>query len=112
MFIDLFTITVIICYIVDLSGIIGSVKWFIWKKISKGIGRPENIKLKPFECSLCMTFWIGLLYLILIGSFTLPNIQIVCILSLISKNITGLMRLLQEALVALEDRLYDLIQKP
>lgn len=112
MFLELLILTVIICYLIDLSGIIGSVKWFIWKRICKGIGRPENIRLKPFECSLCMTFWIGLIFLILTAQLSLINVLMVCLLSFLSKNVTGLLRWIQEALVALEERLYDLIQKP
>ena len=108
MFLELLILTVIICYLIDLSGIIGSVKWFIWKKICKGIGRP----VKPFECSLCMTFWIGLIFLILTAQLSLINVLMVCLLSFLSKNVTGLLRWIQEALVALEERLYDLIQKP
>ena len=112
MLLTLLAITVIICYVVDLSGIVGSVKWLIWKKICNGIGKPENVKLKPFECSLCMTFWCGILYLILTAQLSLLSLLMISMLSFFSKNVTGFLRWIQEALVALEDKLYDLIQKP
>ena len=112
MFLELLILTVIICYLIDLSGIIGSVKWFIWKKICKGIGKPEDVRLKPFECSLCMTFWCGILYLILTAQLSLISLLMISMLSFFSKNVTGFLRWTQEALVALEDKLYDLIQKP
>ena len=111
MWYKLIFLAVIICFIVDLSGVIGSIKHYIWKRILDGKGCPENVKIKPFECSLCMTFWIGTIYLICCGSFTLPLFVELCFLSFLTKNITGFLRLVQEALIALETKLYKLIQK-
>ena len=111
MWYKLIFLAVIICFIVDLSGVIGSIKYFIWKKILDSKGSPDYVKIKPFECSLCMTFWVGIIYLICCGSFTLPLFVEVCFLSFLTKNISGFLRVIQEALIALEARLYKLIQK-
>lgn len=111
MWLELVLISIMICFIVDLSGITGSIKWLLWERVFNKIGNPENIKMKPFDCSLCMTFWVGIIYLIVCGSFSLPYLFEVCVLSLLSKNITGFLRWTQDALISIENMLYRLIQK-
>lgn len=63
----LLIIAVIVCYIVDITGIVGSIKSTLksWLKI-KG-----DVSLKPFDCSLCMTHWISLIY-VLLNNTTMP----------------------------------------
>lgn len=77
--VDLFMISVIISFIIDLSGIVDSFKRLIVVKLLKF--NNANISLKPFDCSLCMTFWVGLAYLIAFKSFTLPFILVVCLMA-------------------------------
>ena len=92
MIINLFFITFIITFIIDYSGIIQSIENFLYKKIgkSKFIVRIP----KPFSCSLCMTFWTGLLYLIIIGCLNIQNIFIVCLFSISTKMIIDLIYLI------------------
>lgn len=111
MWLNLIIVAVIVCFIVDLSGIVASIKWGIWKHLFKKVGTPDSIALKPFECSLCMVFWTDLLYLILSGGFSLPLLLEICLLSFLSKNISGGLRLVQDILIGLEDMLYKHIQK-
>lgn len=85
MILDLFLITTIICFIIDISGIIESIEWWLgkWLKV--------NCKIpKPFSCSLCMTFWIGLIW-ISIFDFTLFNLLFVTIFAMMSEEITQIL---------------------
>lgn len=79
MLLNLFLIACIVVIIVDLSGIIDSIKYAIGKML--GAKDYHNIKLKPFECSFCMTFWISLIYIIVMGELTLFNIFYICLMS-------------------------------
>ena len=78
-------ITVIICFIVDISGIIESIEWWLSKWL-KG-----NVKIPmPFSCSLCMSWWIGLIWIIIYG-FSLKNLFILSVIVMLSEQITQLL---------------------
>ena len=98
-------IQIIICFIVDLSGIIQSIetgcsKLFHWKFVVP----------KPFSCSLCMGWWINLVYLIVIHQFTLPYIVAVAMTAFFAKNISGFIRWISELLIKIENLLYKIIR--
>jgi hypothetical protein len=85
MILDLFLITIIICFIIDISGIIESIEWWL----SKWLKVPCKIP-KPFSCSLCMTFWIGLIYISILD-FSLINLLFVCLFAMMSEEITQIL---------------------
>jgi hypothetical protein len=103
--INLILLAVIVCFIVDISGIISSIKYSIWKKLFKKKGSPENIKLKPFDCSLCSTWWTTIIYIICTNNFTLIYVLECAMLAMLSKNITGFLMLITDALTALENKI-------
>ena len=65
MLINLLIITCLIVFVIDLSGFVDSAE----DALSKWLGHTAKIP-KPFSCSLCMTWWIGLVYLIISSSMT------------------------------------------
>ena len=102
---DVIFIQIIVCFIIDLSGFIQSIeeglsKWFKFRCVIP----------KPFSCSLCSGWWINLIYLIITHHFTLPYVVFVALVSFFSKNISGLLRWIQELLVKIEDLLYKIIR--
>ena len=78
---NLFLITLIVVFIVDVSGAIDSFKSGLKFVLTKGKMSNSNYRLKPFDCSLCTSFWACLIYLIVINHFTIPYISCVCLLS-------------------------------
>jgi hypothetical protein len=89
MILNLILLQLIIIFLIDISGGIQSVKKFIWRHLKEG--KPyQDFPFKPFECSLCMTFWTGLFYLLFTGSFSLPYIAFVCLLAFMSSSIKSL----------------------
>lgn len=98
-------IQIIVCFIIDLSGVIQSLETGLSKLFKFRCVIP-----KPFSCSLCSGFWINLIYLIVVHQFTLPYIVFVAIISFFSKNISGFLRWIQELLVKIEDLLYRIIR--
>lgn len=71
---NLFIISIIWVLILDLSGFGLTIdKLFYRIKYRKRTFR-EDAHFPPFDCSLCMTFWTGLIYLVATASLTLPNI--------------------------------------
>ena len=102
---DVIFIQIIVCFIIDLSGFIQS--------IEEGLSKLLKFKCvipKPFSCSLCSGWWINLIYLIAVHQFTLPYVVFVAIISFFSKNISGILRWIQEALIKIETILYKIIR--
>ena len=64
-----------ICVIVtDCTDFIDSIKHCIWKFAFKNTKPYRDFPFKPFSCSLCMTWWLSLIYLIISHHITLPYI--------------------------------------
>lgn len=77
---NMFLLTVIVVFIIDLSGIIDTIKKAIWKKYIKA-GDYHNLSLKPLSCSLCTTFHTLIIYLLVVGHLTIPLITLTCLLA-------------------------------
>ena len=75
-FANLTLLMLAVVFIVDLSG------WTdTWKRwLSLWLGIPVG-RVRPFDCSLCSTFWLGSLYLLIVRALTLPNFAAVCLLA-------------------------------
>ena len=107
--INLLYISIIICYVVDISGVVDNIKKFIWKFI---IGKNVEYKyfsFKPFDCSRCMIFWAGLIYLICVSQFTLFNICLVCLFSFLSIQITDIYMLINDIFYFIINKVRKLI---
>lgn len=109
--IQLIQISVIICYLIDLSGIIQTIKYALWKRLFKRVGRPEDIRLKPFDCTLCSIWWTGIILMLATGQFTLFNLLITALISYLSKHISELLLIINDLLVSIETLVNRLIQK-
>ena len=84
---DLFSILIISVIVIDISGFVHSIKVAIGKylKIS-----PNSFRIKPFDCSFCMAFWVSMIYLLVAGRFTLVNIAIVLLLCCLTTPLKNL----------------------
>lgn len=105
MILDLFLITIIICFIIDISGIIESIEWWL----SKWLKVPCKIP-KPFSCSLCMTFWIGLIYISILD-FSLINLLFVSVFAALAEEITGFIKIIKYLLNKVRDEIVLWLQK-
>ena len=92
-YIDLFEITVIVVIIVDISGFIDSIKAFVGKVL--GI---NNVSLKPLDCSLCMTFWVSMVYLIYANELSITTLMFSLLISVMTPVIQDLIYLIRDIL--------------
>ena len=92
---DLFSILIISVIVIDISGFIHSIKAAIGKFL--GIS-PNGFRIKPFDCSFCMTFWVSLIYLLVVGRFTLLNIAIVLLLCCLTTPMKNLVMSVRDKL--------------
>ena len=84
---DLFSILIICVLVIDISGFVHSIKVAIGKYL--GIS-PNSFRIKPFDCSFCMTFWVSMIYLLVVGRFSLVNIAIVLLLCCLTTPLKNL----------------------
>lgn len=92
-YIDLFEITIIVVIIVDISGFIDSIKTLIGKVL-----HINNVKLKPLDCSLCMTFWVSMAYLIYANELSITTLMFSLLISVMTPVIQDLIYLIRDIL--------------
>lgn len=105
--IDLAILTTVVVFIVDLSGVVDDFK----RRLSRWIAAPVD-RVKPFDCSLCVTWWSGLAYLLIAGAFNLRGLLAVTLCALLARPLGSALRMgvyLLEAVVAAINILIDKI---
>lgn len=101
---DLLLLAIVVVYIVDVSGVVVSLK----SALSKWLYGKADMRMKPirpFDCSLCMIWWVGIVYMIIVGECSLLLLAWVAMLSAMSTRIHRAIQFLQDAADALIDYL-------
>lgn len=103
-YIDMAMATVVTVFVVDLSGFTQS-----WKNM---LGRwlhvnPYNLALKPFDCSLCMTWWVCLAVALIEGSLSLGAVTAAALLAFAADWIGSALRMVKDIMVKLIDWIYN-----
>lgn len=78
--INIVLISLIWVFILDISGFWNEITSMITSWMTKGAVK-KPFTMKPFSCSLCMTFWTSLIYVICINHFTLPIVAFICLMA-------------------------------
>ena len=104
MIMDLIMLSVIVCFIIDISGFIESIEMIVGKWLGGKVKIP-----KPFSCSLCMCFWCGLIYLFVVGSFNIFGMMLVCVIAALSENITNLIAITKMCVSFITDKIISII---
>ena len=83
-------IQIIMVMIIDISGFVEEMKIMLSKLLTRGKIATSNYNIKPFFCSTCMTWWCGLIYLIIVNEvsiFTIAFTLFVACMSPITKDL-------------------------
>ena len=91
---DLLIISFIVVFIIDLSGVIDDAE----RKLGKWLKCKARIP-KPFSCSLCSTFWLGLLYLLITHNLTIPLIGYVSLLAFLTPTFNNVLLTVKDAIL-------------
>ena len=91
-------------YIVDLSGFTET-----WLNILSNYRGRKITGLKPFSCSLCMVWWVCLIYAAIAGILTLPVVALIALLSLLSVPLGQLLMLIRESFLKVINKLMDML---
>lgn len=100
-YIDLLLVAFITIYVVDISGFTESWRSLVATKLHISHLKP----LPPFDCSLCMTWWVCLIYALCTGHLNLGTIAFAALLSHLSNPIGELMIFIREWMIHIIDRL-------
>lgn len=92
-YVNLVLIAVVVVYIVDISGVMDSLKYGLSKWLNATVKR-----LRPFDCSLCMVWWAGVIYILTVDQFSLSALCWVAILSMLSVQIGNTLHLLRDVI--------------
>ena len=94
-YIDLLLIAAITIYIVDLSGFTEA-----WRSALTRVLKAKELKpIRPFDCSLCMTWWVCIIFSICTGTFSLPVLAYIAFLSFLSLPLGQLLIFIREGLM-------------
>lgn len=93
--------TLTISFVIDLSGAVDALKLFVSRILTKNKISTTNFTLKPFDCSLCTTWWVGLLYLLVTNNFTYPMVAFVAVLSLFADVFSNILLLMKDVIINL-----------
>jgi hypothetical protein len=91
-FFDLVALTTLVCFVIDLSGFTQS--WKGW--VSAFFGGRQLKSLRPFDCSLCMSWWAMVVYLIATGEVAITTLCVAGLIAYGSQLITTALQLLTE----------------
>lgn len=107
---EILLLAAIVVFVVDLSGFTES-----WRRpLSDWLRRKTGYIIKhfpPFDCSLCLTFWAGLIWLAVRSAFTLPNVAFVCLASYLTIPIGTTLTALRDLLLAVLNWIITKIEK-
>lgn len=88
MFLDLLFLALITVFVIDYSGVIQSLE----EGLQKWLKMPNRAHVpKPFSCSLCMTWWTGLIYLLISAQFSLMAIALLAVIAAMTPAINSLL---------------------
>lgn len=88
-------------FILDISGFWWELSTFLSRFILPKGMPPRPFDLKPFSCSLCMTFWTSLVYVICIGEWSWVMMAYICVVAWLTPRIQDGMRAIDFLLVKL-----------
>ena len=110
MILNLFIISIIWVLILDLSGFARTIDKTLYKIFYPGKPFREDAHFKPFDCSLCMTWWSCLIYLIIANALTLPYIALSLLFAWLTTIEKDVFIFIKDLITKLIDCLYALFK--
>lgn len=93
-YLDILLLSLVVIWIVDVSGFTDS--WM--NALSRWLNRQIR-PVKPFACSLCMTWWTGLAYSLITRNLSIPIVAFCALMAYLSFPISQLMIFIHSTLM-------------
>lgn len=102
-YLKLFEISIIVVIIVDISGFVDSIKSFVGKVL-----HINNVKLKPFDCSFCLNFWVSIGYLLITNELSITAVMVTLLLSTMTPIIKDAIYLMRDLIGKIINKIYNI----
>lgn len=106
---DLLILTAVTVFVVDLSGFSDTLLGWA-NRIVRPYGR-RFTQLRPFTCSLCATWWLGLLYLLITRQLSIQGVGLVALCSLSTTVAANALMLVKDFALAVLDLLQRMVNR-
>ena len=110
LYLNLLIISFCVVYVIDISGFYDEMSAIISGWLTHG-KRKEPFYIKPFCCSLCMTLWTTLLYILIVGSVTIPTIGYCFLLSFLAPTFKDILQNVNDCLAFINAIINDIFQR-
>lgn len=110
---NILLIALIITIITDLSGIVEYFKSHLYHKLRGTYNYPETWDspiIHLISCSFCQVWWVGLLYLIVIGGLSVGSIAYLLVISYLTTTIRDLLVFFKEVMTKAIDKMFKMIK--
>lgn len=108
--VEVLLLTIVVVCIVDISGFPDSLKSGIKRIMTRGRMSSPDYSLKPFDCSLCMSFWTNLIYTITMGKFSIPILTFILLMSCFTPVIKDFILMLRDVITTVLRKIDDKVQ--
>ena len=102
--IDIILVALVTIYIVDLSGFTET-----WLNILSNYRGRKITGLKPFSCSLCMVWWVCLIFSLVTGECSIPMVAFIALLSFLSVPLGQLLMLIREVFLKVINKIMNVL---
>lgn len=102
---NLLMIALVLVFIIDISGVMDHIKQLIWRWVYKGQRDYRDFSLKPLDCSLCSTWWCGLIYLCF-TNLTFVNVAYVALLAFLTPVFKDVLIMVKDFIAKMIDAIY------
>lgn len=104
---NLFIISTIWVLILDLCGFALTIDKLLYKIFYKGRVFRDDAHFPPFDCSLCMTFWAGLAYLLIAHTLTIPYLAFLLLFAWLTTTERDILIFIKDLITKVLNLLYD-----
>lgn len=97
-YINCLAITIICVIIIDIDKFVETFTSYLSYLLTKGKSK-KPWDIKPINCSLCMSFWLMLFYMVFLNNFSILNSMFIVIMSFMSGLIYELILFIYDLLI-------------
>lgn len=110
MFLKLLIINLAIILVIDLSGFVTNIKHKLSRLLTKDKISTTEFRMRPFDCSFCMTFWCLLAYVVYTQQFTFITVFYIVVITHFTDVTKQVLLLLKDIAVKIINTIYDRLQ--
>lgn len=104
--------TILNCFLISCMWVLVLDQFHFMDEITSGVARwlsngfiDRPMQLKPFTCSLCMSWWTNLIYIIVTGHFTIPVLFCILVISWLTPIVNDIFTLVRMTIAKILNKL-------